>query len=264
MKRTILSLDPVKHEPVIREMTADERPLYYFGEDVGILIFQPWYHCIPTVGHVSYAKTYDFPVRLKFVKDPFDSVGFHESSPEQKGWNLSAWIRGVQELEEEGVRAIVCGCGLTGMIQKELSRAVEIPVYTSTLLFVPEIHRTLAGGGRVGILTVSQDQLTAHQGAIFAGCDIDDSIPLAIAGMNESEDADIWLTQVTPQFDRDKVQAAVVNTALRLKQDYPDLGAIILECTEMPPYSQAIRNATGLAVFDPVDMIKRVHQSVCA
>ena len=243
-------------------MTPDERPLYYFGEDIGILIFQPWYYCIPTVGHVSYAKTYDFPVRFKFVDEPFDAVGFHESSPERKGWNLPAWTRAAQELQEEGVRAIVCGCGLTGMIQKELSAAVDIPVYTSTLLFVPEIHRTVAKGKPVGILTVSREQLLAHGGAIFEGCGIDDSIPLAIAGMNESTHAEAWLTQTTPAFDQERVEQAVVETAQQLKRDNPEMGAIVLECTEMPPYSSAIRSATGLPVFDPVDMIKRVQQAL--
>lgn len=262
IKKTTLTLDPVKHEPVLREMTDEERPLYYFGEAVGILLFRPWYYCIPTQGHVSYAPTYDFPVRFKFVDDPFDPVGFHESSPEKKGWNIDSWIRSAQELQEEGVRAMVGGCGLTGMIQKELAAAIELPVYTSSLLFVPEVHETMAGGRRVGILTVSESQLTAHDRALFAGCDIDESIPIAIAGMNESADADTWLTMTTPAYDKKKVEQAVVNTALGLIGDYPDLGAFVLECTDMPPYSDAIRAATGLPVFDAVDMVNRVHNQV--
>lgn len=262
MKKTILVLDPVKHEPVLREMTDEERPLYYFGESVGILLFRPWYYCIPTPGHVSYAPTYDFPVRFKFVDDPFDPAGFHESSPERKGWNLPAWIESAKQLQEEGVRAIVGGCGLTGMIQKELSAAVELPVYTSSMLFVPEVHERLAGGKRVGILTVSADQMNAHDGALFDGCGIEDSTPIAIAGMNESADADVWLTMTTPAYDKDKVEQAVVNTAVRLVDDYPDIGAFVLECTDMPPYSDAIRETTGLPVFDAVDMVNRVHSLV--
>ena len=261
-KKTILGLDPIRREPVIRRMTDSERPLQDFGEDIGLLIFQPWYYCIPTVGHISYAKTYDFPVRLKFVTDPFDAVGFHESSCENKGWNLPAWISAAQELQEEGVRAIVCGCGLTGMIQKELQAAVELPVYTSSLLYVPEVHEALADGKRVGILTVSKDQLTAHDGAIFDGCDIDRSIPIVIAGMNESAEAKVWEKQVSPEFDVQETEAAIVRVALQFKNDNPDLGAIVLECTEMPPYADAITAATGLPVFSPLDMVNRVNQSV--
>lgn len=262
MKKSILALDSAKHEPVLREMTEEERPLYFFGETVGILLFRPWYYCVPTRGHVSYAPTYDFPVRFQFVDDPFDPAGFLESDDVNKGWNLENWINAVIKLQEEGVRAICGGCGLTGTIQKELAAAVELPVYTSSLLFLPEVHGTLAGGERVGILTVSEKQLMAHEGAIFSGCDIDDSIPFAVAGMNESDAADAWLTMTTPEYDKDVVEKAVVYVALELKADNPDLGAYLLECTDMPPYSEAIREATGLPVFDAVDMVNRVHASV--
>jgi len=262
MKKSILTLDPVKHEPLVREMTAEERPLYYFGEAVGILLFRPWYHCIPTQGHVAYAPSYDFPVRFKFVGQPFDPVGFLESSPELKGWNLEEWIRCARELQEEGVRAIVGGCGLTGSIQEELSHAVEIPVFSSTILFVPEIHESIAQGRRVGILTVSREQFLAHDNALFRGCGVDDSIPVAIAGMNESADSETWLTMTTSAYDKEKVEQAVVNTALQLLVDYPDIGAFVLECTDMPPYSDAIRQATGLPLFDAIDMVNHVYQQV--
>ncbi|MGI9202153.1 MAG: aspartate/glutamate racemase family protein [Woeseiaceae bacterium] len=262
MKKKILALDPIKREPVVREMTTDERPSYYFGEDIGLLVFQPWYYCIPTMGHISYAKTYDFPVRIKFVDDPFDPIGFHESDARNKGWNLDAWIESARELEEEGVRAIVGGCGLTGMIQKEIAAAVEIPVYMSSMLFVPEVYETVAGGKRVGVMTVSSEQLQAHDKALFAGCDIDESIPVAIVGMNESTEAEAWASQVTPEFERGIVESAIVNVAQKLNQDNPDLGAIVLECTEMPSYANAIRDATGLPVFDALDMVNRVQKSV--
>ncbi len=120
----------------------------------------------------------------------------------------------------------------------------------------------MAGGRRVGILTVSSEQLTAHDGAIFEGCGVDSSIPIVIAGMNESAEAETWARQVTPEFDVAETEAAVVRVAVKLQEDNPDLGAIVLECTEMPPYADAIRRATGLPVFDPLDMVRRVHQHV--
>jgi hypothetical protein len=45
-------------------------------------------------------------------------------------------------------------------------------------------------------------------------------------------------------------------TALKLIQQNPDIGAIVLECTNMPPYSQIVHTASGgLPVFDMVTMI---------
>ena len=33
---------------------------------------------------------------------------------------------------------------------------------------------------------------------------------------------------------------------------YPNARAILMECTELPPYSDAVRHATGLPVFDAI------------
>jgi Asp/Glu/hydantoin racemase len=260
-KKQMLTVDLGDMEPIIREMSDVERPQYYFGEAVGLLLFQPWYHCIAQVGHQANALTYEFPVRLKFIHDFIDPDGFiNDNDNDWHGWNQPNWVRAVQELQEEGVRAIVCGCGLTGNMQSVLAQAVDIPVYTSTMMFVPEIHRTQAKGSRVGILTVSEEQLLAYDQILLRECGIDESIPIAIAGMNESAGADVWLTMTTPHYDFEKVQKAVVDAALELQSNHQDLGAFVLECTDMPMYSNAIREATGLAVFDAVDMVKRVNE----
>ncbi len=259
IKRRILTLDPIKKEPLMREMDDTEKHQYYFGETVGLLVFRPWYQCIPYKGHTCYAKTYDFPIRLAFVDDPVDPDGFTEGRFEWRGWNLPNWIEAAQQLEEDGVRAIVCGCGLTGKMQSILSAAVDIPVYTSSVMFVPMVYKGLATGKRVGIMTVSEEQLRSHDNILLSECGIDDSIPIAISGMNESRGAETWLTLSTPEYDVNEVQKSVVDAALQLKNDYPDLGAIVLECTEMPVYSEAVRAATGLPVFDAGDMVNWVN-----
>ena len=47
-----------------------------------------------------------------------------------------------------------------------------------------------------------------------------------------------------------------------LVEKYPDIGSILIECTDMSPWSDKVREATGLPVFDPVDMVKRVNSEV--
>ena len=97
---------------------------------------------------------------------------------------------------------------------------------------------------------------------MFRECGIDDSIPLAIAGMYESDQVDKWVTMASDEYDPSVLEEAVVNVAKKLVSDYPDLGLILFECTDMPPYADAVREATGLPVFDPVDMVKRVNAMV--
>lgn len=259
-RRCLLELDPQTRETVTREMEGEERDRYFFGENVGLLVFRPWYPCIAQVGHQANMLTYDFPVRLKFVDRPFDSIPFHESPDSRRGWNLEEWQLRALELQEEGVRAIVCGCGLTGNIQSMLQSAVDIPVYTSTMLWVPELVAGLAEGKRLGIITVGESFLRAHDNALFRECGIDETLmPLAIAGMYESQWAEEWVSMASSDFEPTLLEHAVVNVANKLVADYPDLGMILIECTDMPPYSEAVRRATGLPVFDPVDMVRRVN-----
>lgn len=44
----------------------------------------------------------------------------------------------------------------------------------------------------------------------------------------------------------------MVAAAKKALEMYPDARAFLLECTELPPYSDAIRASTGLPVFDAI------------
>ncbi len=49
-----------------------------------------------------------------------------------------------------------------------------------------------------------------------------------------------------PRLDLRQAQADVVAAALSLKQRAPQLRSMVLECTNLPPYADAIEAATGL------------------
>jgi Asp/Glu/hydantoin racemase len=52
------------------------------------------------------------------------------------------------------------------------------------------------------------------------------------------------------------------SAAERLIGKHPDVGAIILECTNMPPYAGTVRQATGLPVFDAVTMVNHAYSAL--
>jgi Asp/Glu/hydantoin racemase len=52
--------------------------------------------------------------------------------------------------------------------------------------------------------------------------------------------------------------------ARRLVAEHPDVGAIVLECTNMPPYTADIQRETGLPVFDIVSLVNMVHAGLAA
>ena len=57
------------------------------------------------------------------------------------------------------------------------------------------------------------------------------------------------------QLDVEKARADNVNAALALQQAHPDLGAIVLECTNMGPYAADITAATGLPCFSMLSLV---------
>jgi len=54
------------------------------------------------------------------------------------------------------------------------------------------------------------------------------------------------------KVDVKRVEPGMVAKAIRVAKEHPDAHAFLLECTELPPYADAIRHATGLPVFDAI------------
>lgn len=155
------------------------------------------------------------------------------------------------ELEAAGAQAIISTCGFLATVQDRVARKVRVPVLLSALSLVPLIRST--NPGRIGILTASSKAL-GNLALTSAGIRQDD---VEIEGyQDEPLFAGTFLVPYADQpssFDRDAMQALVVAGAKRLRARAPDITALVLECGNLPPYSEAIRAATDLRVYSLVD-----------
>src|SRR5256714_8071349 len=124
-----------------------------YGFTVGILILDTRFPRIP--GDVGNAQTFPFPVRYHRV------AGADPDLVVRRGAEglLPAFVEGARALEREGVGAITTNCGFLVKYQRQLASAVSVPVFTSSLLIVPFVHRMLPPGRRVGIMTVNAGSL---------------------------------------------------------------------------------------------------------
>jgi len=223
------------------------------GESIGILILDASYPCVP--GNVGNASTYDFPVRYREVRGASINRLLNERDPSL----LQPFIDAAKELEAEGVKAITGACGFMALFQRQVAESVSVPVFLSSLLQVPFIHRTLTSGQKVGVITANAGALTKEH---FMSTGIGDDIELAIGGMEDQEEFRTSILEEKGTLDSDKIEHEVVGVAERLVADNPEVGAILLECSDLPPYAAAIQNAVGLPVFDFITMIRYVHSSV--
>ena len=128
-----------------------------YGIIIGILGLESYYPKLP--GHIKNASTFEFPVRYKIVKGatPERIVELADMSL------LEPFIKAAKDLEREGIEAITTSCGFLSLFQKEMAEAVNIPVFTSSLIQVPMIGKILGKHKRVGIITASKSSLSSKQ-----------------------------------------------------------------------------------------------------
>jgi Asp/Glu/hydantoin racemase len=209
-----------------------------YGASVGILMLEARFPRIP--GDMGNALTWPFPVQYRIVRGASpDRVVKHGADG-----LLSHFVDAARELVADGVDGITTNCGFLSLFQDELAEAVQVPVATSSLMQVATVNRLLPKGRRAGVLTISGSTLTplhlekagVPEGTPVGSTEGGREFTRAILG-NELE-LDVELAR------QDNVEAAQ-----RLMAEHANVGALVLECTNMVPYAADIRAATGLPVF---------------
>ena len=226
-----------------------------YGFTVGILMLDTRFPRIP--GDMGNAETFPFPVRYHRVAGAGPDLVVRRGA----AGLLPAFVEGARRLEREGVGAITTNCGFLVAFQRELGAAVRVPVFTSSLLLVPLVHRLLAPGRQVGIMTVSAVTLTPDH---LRAAGVAGDVPVAIAGLETEKEFTRVLLGDELVLDVDAAREEHVRVARRLVAEHPDVGAIVLECTNMPPYAADIQRETGLPVFDIVSLVTMVHGALAA
>ena len=204
-------------------------------------------------GDIGNPATFDFPVRKEIVAGAHpDRIVLEDASR----W-LPAFIGAARKLEEQGARLITTSCGFLAPFQQAIAAVVAVPVLTSSLHLYRQIAATLEPGlepGRqVGILTISAATLTVTH-LQPAGIPPD----AVIAGMPETSRFRRTILENRTALDMEQAEAEHVAAARAMQADHPELGAILLECTNMPPYAEPIARATGLPVYSLNDGLKAI------
>jgi len=220
-----------------------------FGFSIGILMLESKFPRIP--GDMGNATTWDFPVLYKVVKNASPDAVVRKADSNL----LELFITAAKELEKEGVRAITTNCGFLAMFHNEMAAAVDVPVFTSSLMQVPLVHAMLKPTQKVGIITINSQALSQkHLGAVGV-----DKVPHVIIGTENEEEFTRAILDNEMELDVDKSRADLVKVAAKLVADNPDVGAVVLECTNMMPYAAAIQQEIDLPVFDIYTLVQMVH-----
>lgn len=220
------------------------------GHAVALLHISSKYALFP--GNPQHGETFPFPVMYQEVRlDSFDDL--FSGDP----------ILG-QRLEEACQAAIACGaktivgaCGSFGYYQRRVAASAGVPVFLSIMMQVPFLQQSL-GGCSLGIICASKNALNNR---IYAECGIVNSESLAIREMKGRTEFDRFLAE-DKDIDFDTLEAQTLAAAQEILNEVPNIGAFVLQCSDLAPFAPKLQEIYGLPVYDVATLLRWAHSAV--
>lgn len=219
-----------------------------YGMGLGIIILDDVYPGFP--GDVRNASAYPFPIQYEIAEGVDIYALVHE---EDKSPCLEPIQRAAKKLEQIGCRAIAAECGYFAYFQKDIAGYVGVPVFMSSLLQVPFAQQLIGPNRVVGILAAEKPYMTeAHLRAVG----IQASSNYVLEGAEDDghcpEFEQLWIASKRadpPGVRYDKAEKEFVPVAVDFFKAYPNMGAMVLECTGMQPFARAIQREIDIPIF---------------
>jgi hypothetical protein len=203
-------------------------------------------------GDIGNAASFDFPVIFRRMEGigSADAVTMHPDRPRV----LAALKANAEALAADGAIGLSTSCGFLALYQDDLAALSPVPVATSALLLIKQLK-----GKKVGVITASARNLTAaHFAAVGAPTDT------PFVGLPEDSSFAATFLRNGLTLDRDVVEREVVAAGRDLVARHPAIDAVVLECTNLPPYKKALESALGLPVFDVLDLLNGFYAGLSA
>lgn len=223
-----------------------------YGHDIGILMLDCRTPFVP--GDVGNATSYRYPVlyqtvpglTLQRVIDEGD-LGF-----------VDQVVQHAQKLEAHGVKAITSDCGYMMWFQDAVAAAVSVPVMLSSLLQLPFVASLLGPEQSVGVVCANRARLTDD---LLNKAYPNPQCRVRVVGLEDQPNFRGPILDETPILDYPAVESEVVQTVTDFVAKHPDIGALLFECSNLPPYAAAVSKAVSLPVFDFITMIDYVRNA---
>lgn len=204
---------------------------------LGILMLETRFPRPP--GDVGHPASWRMPVRYRTVAGASPQRVVRDADPAL----LAPFVDAARALQAEGASAITTGCGFLVRFQGALQAAIDVPVWTSSLLALPSLPRP-------GVITVDAASLAGLAG------------DTPVEGLAPGCSLQRTLLDDLPALDAEAAEADSVAAAQRLVQRHPDVESLVLECTNLPPYAAAVQRATGRPVHHLMSFVHERWESL--
>jgi hypothetical protein len=203
-----------------------------YGACVGILMLETRFPRIP--GDIGHAATWPFPVLYRVVRGATAERVTTARANDRSTGLLDAFLAAGAELVQDGADGITTSCGFLSIYQRELAAHCRVPVAASALMQIPFIERLLPPGKRVGVLTFSSALLGPdHLAAAGAAPDT------PIVGAERGREFSRVIARGEMTLDIATARQDILAAGDELVKAHPEVGAVVLECTNMVPFAPA-------------------------
>ena len=206
-------------------------------------------------GNSTNPASYDYDVRFHRVS----GANVHTILEKPDLAVLRTMIADARVLVSQGAKAITTSCGFNAIFQRELASAVGVPVFTSSLLQVSFARQIHGVESEICIITANASALGPEH---LKSVGIASLVGLHIIGLEQCAEWNRMFAEPDAEIDLDVIEQEVLGTARRALDAHPGIRAFVLECTDLPPYSAAIRRQSGLPVFDFITMVNYLHSAI--
>jgi Asp/Glu/hydantoin racemase len=224
-------------------------PVIGFG--IGVLHIESRYPLVR--GHLQNARSLGIPLCYECVQGitPRQVVA---CDPRVEKPLLAAG----RALKERGVSAVIGTCGSFVNFQSVLVAALDIPVFSSVMLVVPLLLRSMPKSRKLLIVFATAASFTER---VAREAGITQRSRLVIADCKDLP-AFAPILENQPTLDSDALRDQLVHRiGTALKAD-PAIGQIVFQCSELAPYASVVREHFGLPVFDINSLALWVDRSI--
>lgn len=207
---------------------------------IGVIMLNTRFPRLP--GDIGNPDSFECPVIYKTVGSArVDSVVTGQNVDPHLAQDI---LSAAKSLQARNAQIILTSCGFLGNLQGELEAVVSVPVISSALIQIQQLRQSLGPDAKIGVLTFDSGKLSPHH---FAG-HFDDNI--VIEGIETGVELHRVIANDLPDLDMELAETDAIAATRRLMSRQPEIQSIVLECTNLSPYRDAIKKTANVPVAD--------------
>jgi hypothetical protein len=220
------------------------------GNTVGIIVIDACYPMIP--GNVANATSFRFPVRYEILSG-VTPAEIMRADPGLESRVIEAGLA----LVRQGARAVCGACGSFANFQRAVADAIGVPTFLSVLLQIPMLLGSLPASQKVGVIASSK---AALNDSVLAQSGITDRHRIAVAELAPLDEFQ-RMVRAEGALDVARLEREVLDLVEEFCARDPSIGALLLQCSDLPPFAAALQSAVRKPIVDMTSLINWAWQT---